>query len=317
MNLTMSIADTTITITFLGQTKKALPLCHQFFRDFLHPGQTKDAEIKLSILKNVNNNSPIAEKVRGPVLEQRLPTRDVVAWLSKFPEYEQDFPVNETTVSSFCLDGLLLFDPDTAAGRVYLLKQGPERFRPLYRLFWMYFAQVLGEREGCFVHSAALVKDKKGYLFLGDSGAGKSSLAGICDGSIVLSDDSPILCKRNGDYLVFPSPYHQIDPVNGLNKEVIGLSARVESLYFLTKDDQLYLDRVSRKIAISMILNRYILFFPYLSGRAKSTLFDLIRDLCDELPLHNLHFCLDKDVWGLIGDSSNVGGEDEEFRKRG
>lgn len=300
MHLTMNIADTTIGIEFLGLAEKAVPLCQQFFRDFLCSEQTKDAKVKLSVLRGVYNDSPIGESIRFPAFEQRLPTRDAVALLKKSPKYEEDFPVNETTLSSSCLDGLLLFDPDTAAGRLYLLNQGPECFRPLYRLFWIYFAQVLGERESCFVHSAALVKDKRGYLFLGDSGAGKSSLARVCQGALVLSDDSPILCKRNGNYLVFPSPYHQIDPFNGLNKEVVGLCARVESLYFLTKDNQLYLDRISREKAISMILNRSILFFPYLSSRAKSTLFDLVIDLCDNLPLYDLHFRLDRDVWGFI-----------------
>lgn len=302
MRLIMNIAGSTIAITFSGQTKKAVPLFHQFFRDFLHPGQMGDAEIKVSILKNINNHPPIGENIRNPVLEERLPIPDVVAWLNKAPGYEDDFPINETTISSICLGGLLLFNPDTVAGRIYLLRPGPECFLPLYRLFWMYFAQVLGERESCFVHSAALVKDKRGYLFLGDSGAGKSSLAGICGKSVVLSDDSPIFCKRNFDYLVFPSPFHQLDSLKGLKTEDVGRGARVAGLYFLIKDNQAYLENVSKREAVSLIINRYILFSPYLSTRAKLALFDLFIEACDKIPYHNLHFCLDKDVWSVIAD---------------
>jgi hypothetical protein len=316
MNLTVAIADTRVKITFSGQAERAAPLCREYFRDFLRPGEIADAEIEISILKNTNDHSPVQGEAGNVYFEKRLNSRDVFSWLSQFSECEKDFPEHETTIASSCLDSVLLFDPDTAAGRIYLLKQGRECFRPLHRLLWMYLAQVLGERGACFIHSAALVQDGKGYLFLGDSGAGKSSLAQVCDGAMVISDDSPILSKQNGDFLVFSSPYHQMNPLAGLEKEAIGRRARVEGLYVLTKDGRLYLDGVSRKEAVSMILKRYILFFPYLSGRAKSDLFDLIMELCHRLPIHNLHFCLDQDVWGFVA-GPRVGGKDEEFRRRG
>jgi hypothetical protein len=316
MNLTIVIADTKVKITFLGQAESAVPLCRDYFRGFLRPGETADVEIEISILKDANNHSPIQGEAGNVHFEKRLNSREVFSWLSQFSEYEKDFPEHETTIASSCLDSLLLFDPDTAAGRIYLLKGGAECFRPLHRLLWMYLAQVLGEKRSCFIHSAAFVQDGKGYLFLGDSGAGKSSLAKVSNQAIVLSDDSPILGKQNGDYVVFSSPFHQMNPLMGWNKEGIGLSARVEGLYFLAKDDRLYLDGISRKKAVSMILRRYILFFPYISGRAKSALFDLILELCHRLPIHNLHFCLDQDVWGLIA-GAGAGGSDEKFRRRG
>jgi hypothetical protein len=316
MKLSIHIADITVEMTFLAQAKRAIPLCREYFRGFLCLAEIADAEIKVSILKNTNGFLPKGGRARDSSFEQQLISREVFAWLSRSPDSEEDFPENEATIASSCLDGLLLFDPDTAAGRIYLLNEGSECFRPLHRLLWMYLAQVLGEKKACFIHSAALVKDGKGYLFLGDSGAGKSSLSNISDEAVVLSDDSPILGKRNGDYHVFSSPYHQIDLSKGLNKEAIGQSARVEGLYFLCKDERLHLDRVSRKEAVSMILKRYILFFPYLSGRAKSILFDLILELCHRLSIHNLHFRLDQDVWGLIEDPT-VGGRDEYHRKEG
>ena len=300
MDLTISIAGIPIKITFLGHTQKAIPLCHYYFGDFLCPVHVQDVEIKISVLKDTNNDSPVLKKIQSPILEQRLCTRDVVAWLNQVPGYEADFPINEATVSSSCLGGLLLFNPDTARGRIYLLKSGTECFRPLHRLFWMYFAQVLGERKSCFVHCAALVKNEKGYLFLGDSGAGKSSLAQTCEGSIVISDDSPILCKQNGDYLVFPSPYHQMDSLKGLDKAVVGRSARVEGLYFLTKDNRIYLEDMSKKEAVSLIIKRHILFFPYLSAEAKSALFDFFIEACNKIPYHNLHFPLGACVWDVI-----------------
>lgn len=300
MKITLNLAGTNITITFLGQAKKAIPLCNHFFGDFLHPEQRRQAEITVSILKKPNNRFPIRSTARNPIFEQLLSARDAAAWLRKAFEYNDDFPIIEKTICSFCMDGLLLFNPDTAAGHIYLLKQGPGCFQPLYRMFWMYFAQVLGEEGGCFVHGAALVKNEEGYLFIGDSGAGKSTLAGVCTECTVLSDDSPIFRKRNGVYHVFSSPYHQLGTLKGLNKDFISMKYRVKGLYFLIKDDRLFLERVSKKEAFAMILKRYIHFFPYLSAKAKLAIFDLFFEACNKLATYYLHFCRGQDVLRFI-----------------
>jgi len=300
MKITLNLAGTNISIIFLGQAKKAIPLCNHFFGDFLHPDQRIDAKMKVNILKKPDDNFPIRSTARNPISEQLLSTQDVAAWLRQVPEYHDDFPISEKTICSFCMDGLLLFNPVTAAGRIYLLKQAPGFFQPLYRLFWMYFAQVLGEEEGCFIHSAALAKDEEGYLFVGDSGAGKSTLARVCSECSVLSDDGPILRKRDGEYRVFASPYHQMDLLKSLDKDVIKMSAKLKGFYFLTKDNRVYLEELSKKKAISMIIKRHIHFFSYLSTKAKSAIFDLFFEACHKLDTYYLHFCRDQDVLRFI-----------------
>jgi hypothetical protein len=302
MELTVNLAGTNVTISFLDHAKKAAPWCSNLFRGFVQPGKSEGSQLAVSIFKKTNDRFPVRSTARNPVFEQLLPTEEVAAWLRKSPGYTEDFPISKKTVSSFCLGGLLLYNPDIAAGRMYLLKQGPGCFRPLYRLLWMYFAQVLGERGACFVHAAALVKGEDGYLFMGDSGAGKSTFIKLCPEYRALSDDGPIITSRNGEYQVYPSPYHQMDFERGLDEEALRMNARIRGLYFLIKDDRPFLERVSKKEAFSMILKRYIHFFPYLSAQAKSALFDLFFEVCDELPMYYLHFstkpgCLEGYHW--------------------
>jgi hypothetical protein len=300
MELTLTLAGINIGISFLGRAEKAINLCSQYFRDFLCPHPSRDAEIAVSVLETENHPFQFQATNGNAVFEKLLSTRDVASWLRELKGHKEDFPISERTISSFCLGGLLLFDPDTASGRINLLNPGPECFKPLYRLFWMYFAQVLGEFEGFFIHAAALVKGKKGYLFMGDSGAGKSTLAGLCKEHIVLSDDSPIFRKKDGGCYVFPSPYHQFDPLKGLDKNVTAMSAEIKSLYFLIKDNRVYLENVSKKDAISMIINRHIHFFLYLSSRARSGIFNIICEACNKLPTYNFHFRQDRNVRSAI-----------------
>ncbi|MBU0699052.1 MAG: hypothetical protein ABIK98_14975 [Pseudomonadota bacterium] len=302
MELTVDLAGTKIDIIFAGQSNNAIALCNHYFRNFIHPDRGKSAAVKISVLETTNSRLPVKETNGEPIFEQLLSTPDVVQWLRKVPQYKKDFLIDETTICSFCMDGLLLFSPETATGHIYLLKQGPRMFRPLYRLLWIYFAQVLGEEESCFVHAAALVRRENGYLFMGDSGAGKSTLAGACRQDTVLSDDSPVFRKRNGKYHVFPSPYHQMDRLKILNREVPDIYAEVKGLYFLIKDDDVSIHKISKKKAVSMIINRYILFFPYLSPRAKRLLFDLFLEVCHNLHTHYLHYLPGRDVWSVIAD---------------
>ncbi|MBW1791374.1 MAG: hypothetical protein JRJ14_03770 [Deltaproteobacteria bacterium] len=300
MELKLNLASINIAISFIGKAQKAIPLCSQYFRDFLCPHLSSDAEITVSVLETENLHFPFQATTGNPVFEKLLSTPDVASWLRELKGHKEDFPLNERTISSFCLGGLLLFDPDTASGRIYLLDPGPECFKPLYRLFWMYFAQVFGELGGCFIHAAALVKGQKGYLFMGDSGAGKSTLASLCKEHTVFSDDSPIFRKQDGGCYVFPSPYHQFDPFKGVDKTVTAMRAEVKGLYFLIQDNQVYLEKVSKKKAIAMIINRYIHFFLYLSTQARSGMFRIICEACDKLPTYNFHFRQDRNMWSAI-----------------
>ncbi len=300
MELTLTLAGINFAISFSGRAENAINLCTQYFRDFLFPHPSADAEIAVSFLETKDHPFPFQTTTGNPVFERQLSTKDTAAWLREHPGYREDFPLSERTVSAFCLGGLLLFDPDTASGRIYLLNPGPECFKPLYRLFWMYFAQVFGELEGFFIHATALVKGKKGYLFMGDSGAGKSTLAGLAEEHIVFSDDSPIFRKKDGGCYVFPSPFHQFDPLKGLDKNITAMSAEVDGLYFLIQDNRVYLENVSKEKAISMIINRHIHFFLYLSTRARSGIFNIICEACDKLPLYNFHFRQDRNIRSAI-----------------
>ena len=290
MELQIELAGTTITIDLLDQAEKAVTLCNTWFRGFLLQGKRSHARVKVRIVGKGGKRFPVRSRFWNPVFERLLSNKEVAEWVRRVPGYENDLRISEKTICSFCLNGLLLFDPGTSAGCIYLLTQGPKRFTPLYRLLWTYFAQVLGEKEQCFVHAAALVRDQMGYLFLGDSGAGKSTLSRSCRDCHVFSDDSPIMGEQDGKYLVFPSPFQQMDPFGSLNEEVAGKSAEVKGFYFIKKDKHLYLEELSRKKAVSMIVHRHIHFFSYLSVQARVAIFDLFRKSCHNIPAYDFYF---------------------------
>jgi len=305
MKMTVSMAGTNITLNIADQIKMIKPFCDHFFKGFTHTDLQGNVEVRLRTLPDIAKDFPAGTLIPSQPLERLLPPDEVKTWLNKSPGYTENFQINETTICSLSRDGLLLFNPETSDGQIYFFRSAQDSFYSLHRLLWIYIAQVLGEKGGCFLHAAALVHGQKGALFLGDSGAGKSTIAGLCPECQVISDDGPIFFEHNGEYMIYPSPYQQIDPLNGLNKEIIQMSARVKNLYFLIKDRQPFLKEVLKKDAFSMILNRHIHYFTFLSARAKTTLFDLFFRVCDIIPMYNLHFTKKPGIWGLISGKPN------------
>jgi hypothetical protein len=319
VELDINLAGIRIGMIFLDHAQKAVPLLERCFQGYVEPRGLRDTEIVVSLLGEPGPPFPLEALSCQPIVEQRLSAAQVAEWLGQHPDCHPDAVVTDETILALSLGGLLLFDPPTGNGHIYLLKQGPECFQPLLHLSWMYFAQVLGEKGCCFVHGAALAKGGKGYLFIGHSGAGKSTVASQCNGSIVLSDDSPIFRKENGRFCLFASPYHQLRLSCGQDERAPRMSVPAKGLYFLNQSDHLHLEMVSRPQAVSMLLGQHIHFFAYLSRRAKASLFDLFLEACNRLPAYRFYFGLGCNPLDFVADhgdgEKHVGFRQARFRQ--
>ncbi len=69
---------------------------------------------------------------------------------------------------------------------------------------------LLGRCGGIILHAAVAVKDGVGWVFTGRSGAGKSTISGLCHaaGWQILNDDRVILYVRDGVVRVAGTPWH-------------------------------------------------------------------------------------------------------------
>ncbi len=300
MRITLSLAGIHMTIVFLGRTREVAHVYDHFFKGFITQSDRTDALLKVGFLPDSVSGGPFDTRKTYPVSQMpvpsRLPNHEVARWLKEIGETPEDLPFGKETLCTLVQNGLLLYSPETAGGRIYLLRDGLGNFRSLYSLFRLYLAQALGETGGCFLHAAAMVREGRGYLFLGDSGAGKSTLSRLCNDYQIFSDDGPIVHHRNGVHTVYPSPFHQQDSLMGLDEQVVGISAPIARLCFLVKDKGIFLEEIPRDRAFSMILTRHIHFFHHLSSSARVKLFDFFSSACHNIALNYFHFSKEKDV---------------------
>lgn len=297
----VDLAGIKVALDFSQAALRAIPFCDIYFRDFIVDQGRPQARLQVSIA-----DTPPAAFL-GPlissdeIMEARLPHAAVAERLSTAGYPGDSIQINDSTLCTFGLGGLLLFDPAGAGGHLLLPPPVDGGFRCLYRLLWLYFAQVLAEFGACFLHAAALVRNDRGYLFPGDSGAGKSTLSAMVEKETVLSDDSPIFRKTDSAYRVFASPYHQLGPSAARIPNQPARSAEVNGCYFLIQDERAGLTKIAGEAAVLRIVNRHLHFFAYLSPRARIRLVDLFIAACHNISCHEFHFSRETPVWEVIG----------------
>jgi hypothetical protein len=108
------------------------------------------------------------------------------------------------------------FDPGFQRGHVVLNRSSFHTSRPVFPLEYpideLAMTHRLSQGEGVELHALGLVdRDGSGYLFLGHSGAGKSTTARLWmaqPGVKLLSDDRVIVRKQDGKFWMYGTPWH-------------------------------------------------------------------------------------------------------------
>jgi hypothetical protein len=152
------------------------------------------------------------------------------------------------------------------------------------------FSRVLGYKQGCLLHSTGLVYKNNGYIFVGHSGAGKTTIAKIMEPeSIILCDDRNIIRRSGEDYYLFGTWRHSDFAV------VSPLSAQLKGIFFLNK---------SKNNKITKIIDNKKCFFILMDCLIRSLVthdwMELTIDFIDSLSRHVDCFDLEFDKSGKV-----------------
>lgn len=153
-------------------------------------------------------------------------------------------------------------------------------------------ARLLADRGGCYLHSDGVDMDGRGFLFVGHSGAGKSTIARqLADKSEILCDDRMIVRKWDNGWRIHGNWSHGTMPV------VSAGDAPLEAVFFLEKADENRIVPVeSRMAAISMLLG--CLIKPMVNVQWWEKMLSLVEDLARDVPCYRLRF----DQSGGVGE---------------
>ncbi len=186
---------------------------------------------------------------------------------------------------------LLLMNYEEPSGEMLILKNDFHKDTSTISLAVQTAAGFLAPLySGMMLHACSADINGEGYVFLGESGAGKSAIAKLIGTEQLLADDGTLFFRRRGDYYVAPSPFTQV--TNGTNTSGVVPAKR---FFFLIKDEDNFIEEVTPGEAMSRILHNHIHYFRYFpKDEAKKTLM-LVSNIVEQFPFYNLHFNLNID----------------------
>jgi hypothetical protein len=145
-------------------------------------------------------------------------------------------------------------------------------------------ARLLAERRGCYLHSDGIAMGGKGFLFVGHSGAGKSTIATLLqEKAEILCDDRMIVRKWSEGFIIHGNWSHGTLPIVSAN------SAPLTAIFFLEKAQENSITaNKNRMDNITRLLG--CLIKPMVTKDWWESMLALVEDIVDTVPCFRLRF---------------------------
>lgn len=279
------IAGTSVAIQMDEAIAFFLPPLQDFFRGFIKQGGEEAIPVTLSY----NHFTTLRKFTAFPMRLSQKKDRETQRILH---HVEKHYPFSEAPLLIGFLNGVLAYNLHSQKGHIYLFRSKGKNFilGSLHKLLFLFIAIVMTEQKKLMIHGAGVSIKSEGCLFLGASGAGKSTVAGYVERDHVLSDDAPVITKDGGLFKIHASPFSQVNlfenkPANHHRKE-----AFLTKLIFLNQANHTDLKRRDKRSAMAELLQDHIHGFEVMDGDLKASVFHFCCDLCGSIPAFDLYF---------------------------
>lgn len=187
------------------------------------------------------------------------------------------------------LHKVAVFSDDHASGRIYndredCFRNGNLGSLTLFPTDQILIARLLADRNGFFLHSCGAVMDEKGLLFVGHSGAGKSTTARlIASHAAILCDDRNIVRRHADGWKVYGTWCHGDVP------EVSSRSAPLQAILFIEKSDMNQIVRIDdRREIVRRLLP--CLIRPFVTADWWEKTLTNVERMAKEVPCYVMQF---------------------------
>jgi hypothetical protein len=154
---------------------------------------------------------------------------------------------------------------------------------------------ILAQEGGFLLHSAGAIRNQRGFLFSGVSGAGKTTISRLAPADVTLLTDEVSYIRRvDGDYHACGTPF-----AGELARAGENCSAPIASIFFLKQGPENKIEAICKPEAIRRLM-RNILFFAEDADLVQKV-FQSACEFVERVPVQRLTFAPDARVWDMIG----------------
>jgi len=159
------------------------------------------------------------------------------------------------------------------------------------------YSLLVFQAGGVMLHAAGISRGGLGYLFIGHSGSGKTTISKLSSDFLVLNDDLIILQPEGEEWRMFGTPFWNYSQVKPTNKNVM-----LTAIFCLEQSDYTDLKPISDSKALAEIVaNTPVIPGDSLhGGKLLKRLFKIIS----QIQVQRLLFLPDVSFWNLILEQS-------------
>ncbi len=187
------------------------------------------------------------------------------------------------------LHRVAVFNSDHTRSQIYndredIFRKGNLHSLTLFSSDQILLARVLADRQGLYLHSCGVDFRGKGFLFAGNSGAGKSTTANLLKGKAeTLCDDRMIIRKAAGGFRIHGTWSHGDVP------EISSGSAPLKAILFLNQSQENRLVRIKdEKVITRKLLNTLIK--PFVTADWWEKTLSLVEKIAVRIPCYEMYF---------------------------
>ncbi|MHB9099608.1 MAG: hypothetical protein ACYC5X_17515 [Syntrophales bacterium] len=256
---------------------------NEVFRGFLEP--RGPATIRLTV--SYNNLETFRKFSAFPL--RLTPNEDRKSLMR---QVQERYRFSEAPLVIGFLNGILAYNGYSQRGHLYLFRSNGKNFimGSLHKLLFLFMAIALTEQGKLMIHGAGLRLGSEGCLFVGDSGSGKTTVAGYAPREGVLSDDAPVVTRNGGEFTIHASPFSQVDLFDSKAADHHRQEAPLRRLIFLKQADHLELECRDKRSALAELLQAHIHGFDIMDKDLRTRVFQFCGDLCAAVHTFDLYF---------------------------
>jgi len=195
-----------------------------------------------------------------------------------------------------CVDGnnesplVAIFNKDHTEGHIYkekdyinIFEKGNLTSLLCFPTDQILFAWLLADRGGIILHGSGLILKGKGYLFVGHSEAGKSTIVKMLHHyARILNDDRIIVRKKDGRFYLYGTPWHGELSLVAPDRVPLG------AIFFLNQAQENKVEKAEGLEAFKKLYGCTIK--ALVTEMWTKKVLDICQALCREVPCYDLYF---------------------------
>jgi hypothetical protein len=208
---------------------------------------------------------------------------------TSFESFDVSISSDEQAVVYTRADYRLEMDPDYRKAKVYV----HDDFALKHALVNIYSSFITSRQWGLLIHSSCMLDGNNGYVFAGQSGAGKSTVALLSWPRPVISDEATIIKVSGEEVVTFASPFRSDSDIPDLPGKF-----PLAAIQLLRQSPENRKVVVRKADAMLQLVNR-VFYWAHDPAETQKIL-RLCKELVEKVPVYNLYFQKNNSFWEEI-----------------